>query len=377
MIDAFRMAGLNVIEEVSEITDKNISQADRISLVEKHINEDQPLFVFSINFYPAIAEICSIYGKPYLCWTVDSPVPELFSPSLCKPTNRVFLFDRAQFDAVNHFNPGCVFHLPLAAATNRFDAVIKSINANDIKQYSSDISFVGSLYTEKDMLASKMTGLSEYSQGYINAISEAAMKVYGYYLVPSAISDTVINDIKNVMGPDFFNLPEPLAPTDKYIASEEYIGRHIAAIERTYTLNALAEHFNVDLYTRSDVSKLPKVNTKGGVRTLDEMPKVFNLSKINLNMTLRSIETGLPLRCFDIIGCGGFLMTNYQSELADMFEIGVEIEAYSSIEELIDKCDYYLTHEDERAEIARRGYEKVKNNYTYFHRMKAMLEAIM
>ena len=35
---------------------------------------------------------------------------------------------------------------------------------------------------------------------------------------------------------------------------------------------------------------------------------------------MRPIEKGLPLRCFDIMGCGGFLMTNYQEELEDMFQ---------------------------------------------------------
>jgi spore maturation protein CgeB len=112
-----------------------------------------------------------------------------------------------------------------------------------------------------------------------------------------------------------------------------------------------------------------------GVNTLTEMPKVFNLSKINLNMTMRPIETGLPLRCFDILGCGGFLITNYQEELNDMFVIGQDLEAYSSLDELIDKCAYYLAHENERAAIAKNGYEKVRTRYTHIHRMREMLAA--
>jgi len=378
MIDAFKKAGLNVIEESREITDKNISQSERISLVEKHLQSDSVVFVFSINFYPVIADICAIYGTPYLCWTVDSPVPELFSKSITKPTNRIFCFDRAQYDTHSKYNPDGVYHLPLAAATDRFDAVINSITDKDIEKYSSDISFVGSLYTEKDYLGD-MTHMSEYSRGFITGISEAAMKIYGYNLVMGALGDQTVTDIKDYLGDSFYTMPEPVCDSsymDKYVAAHNYIGFHIAAIERTRTLNELAKYFNVDLYTRSDVSHLVNVNTKGGVSTLVEMPKIFNLSKINLNMTIRPIETGLPLRCFDIMGCGGFLMTNYQSELTDMFEIGVDLEAYSSIEELIDKCAYYLEHEDERKAIAYNGYMKVKNNYTYFHRMKDMLSAV-
>ncbi len=70
-------------------------------------------------------------------------------------------------------------------------------------------------------------------------------------------------------------------------------------------------------------------------------------------------------------------MTNYQPELEDLFIIGEDLESYSSPEELVDKCSYYLTHEDERAAIARSGYEKVKANHTHIHRLKEMLKTVV
>ena len=104
-----------------------------------------------------------------------------------------------------------------------------------------------------------------------------------------------------------------------------------------------------------------------------KVPKVFHLSKINLNMTIKSIQSGLPLRILDIMGCGGFLMTNYQAELTDYFEIGRDLEAYSSLEELVEKCAFYLEHDDIRQEIAHNGYEKIKQHHTYPHRIAEML----
>lgn len=70
-------------------------------------------------------------------------------------------------------------------------------------------------------------------------------------------------------------------------------------------------------------------------------------------------------------------MTNYQAELPEYFEIGVDLEAYSSLEELVDKCAYYLSHEEERKQIAFNGYRKVCGQHTYAHRVKAMLEALL
>ena len=88
---------------------------------------------------------------------------------------------------------------------------------------------------------------------------------------------------------------------------------------------------------------------------------------------MRPIQTGLPLRIFDVLGCGGFLITNYQAEIPDLFEIGVDLETYSSMEELHQKCAYYLEHEDERKQIAENGYRKVKQLHDCKQRMQTML----
>lgn len=67
-------------------------------------------------------------------------------------------------------------------------------------------------------------------------------------------------------------------------------------------------------------------------------------------------------------------MTNFQSELTDYFTIGVDLEDYSSMDELVDKCIYYLAHDEERKQIAKNGYEKMSADHTYPHRIRKMLK---
>ncbi len=375
VIQAFQSLGLTVLEETTEITTKKLSSADRLKLVEAVLEKEQLLFVFSINFYPVLAEICHIYKTRYLCWTVDSPVPELFSKSVCRDTNHLFLFDRAQYQFFAPYNPGHIHYLPLASCTRRFDRATASISAAQRKSYSTDISFVGSLYSEKNPLH-QIKGLPDSAKGYIDALTEAALKVYGYNPIESAVTDELAAAVK-ACDPDFYHLEDPVVNPDRYITAHSYIGMQAAETERIHTLNTLARHFPVDLFTRSDTRSLKNVHVHGSVESLTEMPRIFHLSKINLNMTIKPIQTGLPLRVFDILGCGGFLMTNYQAELQEYFEIGVDLEAYSSLDELADKCAYYLSHEEERKQIALNGYRKVCEHHTYPHRIKAMLEALL
>ncbi len=374
LINAFQSFGITVEEETAEMSDKSLSPAKCVELVNRSLEALHPLFVFSINFFPAVAEICHLHKVLYLCWTVDSPVPELFSKSILHDTNRIFLFDRAQYDDFAPFNSDCIFHLPLASCTERFDKVTTSISASDRARYGSDISFVGSLYTEKNRLH-RLPALPDYISGYINGIVEASLKVYGYNFMEDILTDEIIDSIRTADS-SFFTLADTVAAPDRYVTAHEYIGIQAAETERIRTLNELAKHFSVELYTRSDSSPLKSVHVHGGIQTLTEMPKVFHLSKINLNMTIRPIQTGLPLRIFDILGCGGFLMTNYQPELTEHFEIGVDLEAYASLDELVDKCSYYLTHDKERQDIAANGYRKVKEGHTYQKRLTEMLRMV-
>ena len=88
-------------------------------------------------------------------------------------------------------------------------------------------------------------------------------------------------------------------------------------------------------------------------------------SRINLNITLPSIRSGVPLRVFEIMAAGGFVLTNYQPELDNLFVIGEELEVFHSFEEMEDKAAYYLSHEKERLQITLRGYQRVREQYSY------------
>ena len=130
------------------------------------------------------------------------------------------------------------------------------------------------------------------------------------------------------------------------------------------------------MYTGSDTTSLPNVNARGLAKSMTEMPKIFHLSKINLNFTSKPIRSGLPLRIWDILSAGGFVLTNYQTEIPEYFEIGKEIETFSSQEELIDKISFYLVHDEERKKIAENGYELAKREYSLDVRIEEMLSRI-
>lgn len=84
-ISGFRELGNNVHELSYEMADKCIPADRLIRLVSQELDQHSYDFVFSINFFPFLSEVCNIYHIRYLCQTVDSPVMELFSYSVTNP----------------------------------------------------------------------------------------------------------------------------------------------------------------------------------------------------------------------------------------------------------------------------------------------------
>lgn len=87
--------------------------------------------------------------------------------------------------------------------------------------------------------------------------------------------------------------------------------------ERSILLNEVAKVFGdkyrFNLYSGSDLTRYPFLkNHRGIVYYHKQMPLVSAHSKINLNLSLRSIHLGIPLRVLDIMACSGFVMTNRQ-----------------------------------------------------------------
>lgn len=128
----------------------------------------------------------------------------------------------------------------------------------------------------------------------------------------------------------------------------------------------------MDLFSHTKDFSVPSLCNHGAVDHFREMPLVFKQSKINLNITMRSIKSGIPLRAFDIMGAGGFLLSNYQADFMDLFLPGEDFVYYESKEDLLLKVDHYLAHEDERMAIARNGHDKVAARHTYRHRIREM-----
>lgn len=324
--------------------------------------------VITVNFIPIVSRVCNIFKIPYICWTVDHPCFQLYSETIRNTWNRIFMFDRSQYDKFYPLNPDCIYYMPLACDYEAWNAV--TLTEEDHRNYDCDISFIGSTYEEKCKY-NQLEDIPDYIRGYVDGLIRAQLNVYGYNFIEDSLTDDFCRRFKEAAG--WYPLGEDYTEDTKAIIADTYIGYKCTEQERIMTLRNISEYFDLDLYTLSDVSKLPKAHHRGGADSETMMPKIFKCSRINLNMTNRPIRTGLPLRIFDIMGTGGFLLSNYQAEIPELFEIGTDLAVYESQEDLLNQIGYYLEHDDIRQEIAKNGQDKIRELHSYRVKLEQIL----
>lgn len=318
--------------------------------------------VLSVNFAPLISEVCKRHNTSYLSWVYDSPLHIRNLEPLKNSCNTIYFFDRVQAQQFREMGVDAR-HLPLAVDTDAFRV---NPSRAEREKHSSDISLVGNLYQTEYRYY--MQPLSKYQQGYLEGIIQAQLKLYGGYLIPEIITDELIRELNN----SYRNAGRDQMTVGRreleFLLACETTGR-----ERYLALALLSGHFETAIYSTQQDERLQQVKFKGYADYYKVMPIVFQNSRINLNITLKTIQTGIPLRVIDIMGCGGFVLTNYQEEIAECFENGTECIMYESLEDMYAKAKFYLEHDSERRRIAENGFEKIKRNFTFEERLKEML----
>ena len=116
-----------------------------------------------------------------------------------------------------------------------------------------------------------------------------------------------------------------------------------------------------------------------GRPTCSEMMRIFNASKINLNLRWCSRDPNhgqIKGRDMELLGCGAFMVATQHIECDDINELyvpGNDFVEYHLVDEMVDGIQYYLEHDDERQAIADAAYLKRQDNL-WTTRLKKFLE---
>lgn len=335
--------------------------------MEKELSGTHYDLIFTTNYYPVVARVCYEQKIPYYSWTYDSP-PEIYSTETMEyPTNHIFFFSKYDYQKFSGLGLDNVHYLPLAVNTERLSKISKR------DDYASDVALVGGLYKSEFLEYREI--MSAEQQQYIDAVIQVQLMHSGSTVVDAALNDEFIEGVCA----HYRSLSNVAVQPNKDVLFYSLCA-HLTHLDRVTILSLSGKRgFDTRLYygkarpADREILEKNSVKIHGFVRYMDEMPAVFKSTKISINSTLRANRTGIPLRVVDVLGTGGFLLTNLQSEMLDFFKED-ELATYETSEDAIEKISFYLKNDDVREKIAVKGYERVLRDFSYEDRLSRMLE---
>ena len=360
------------VMEYPEVQNTSNMDEEKINALVAYVKEHGITHLMSIHLIYNVAVAAYWAGIKYISVIWDAPYLKAYTVMGTLDNIWYSAFDK--LDAERMRQGGCphVMYQPLSVNRENILAWKKRFLAR--RRYIHDISLIANLY-EDNAYDRCLDLLPENMQAYFRSIfEEAAFKWDGVNRVYGKTGQEILEYMKLVS--PTLKINNPYNVEDVRYFEAMYLIRKLANIERVCVLNLLAEDHDVYLYTYSEVDEtlMPKVHRRPPVQVGEATSFIYAGTKINLNIALKGIEGGTTQRIMDIMGAGGFVLTNYCEETAELFEEDKEIVMFRTPEELIQKVDYYLEHEEEREQIARAGHEKAMNDYTYEKKIKKLLD---
>lgn len=179
--------------------------------------------------------------------------------------------------------------------------------------------------------------------------------------------------------PEFHRTVEPI---EKYKYDIAFVGsnydiRYDAA--RQIVIPLVKNGYNIKVWGMwwQDESRpvtVPDENY-GGVLPYEELPALYSSAKICLGLHCdSSSKTQSSMRTYEVLGCGGFYLTQYTLAHRELFEYKKHLVWSRSEQDVLNMVNYYLKNDSERNEIAQSGQKFVYNKHTYQQRAKKVLK---
>ncbi len=317
--------------------------------------------VFLLNTTPRVFTGQNLFEKIPLysiSWFVDNPLRYAAHEDDYTGCNVIGVFDKTYIPYIQPHTTKPVIEVRTGYGISESE-IKDEIPTSDI-----DIAFVGEF---------GMKGVLALEHG-LNRISPQAVKVANELLHHYDITKPI--NLTHLAKEEFARI------NMEYKGSwVEFLENKATSVRRRYFLEALVNKvlviFGDEEWCDPAFAK-PLADCYAGKRLdyFDELPALYASAKINLNIFhIQCVNAPNP-RVYDVLACGGFLLTEYNPGLEDEFEIGQDLAVFHSCAELIEKTDYYLSHPEERKQIAECGRKKVLAKCGYSDRMQIFLSAL-
>lgn len=320
----------------------------------------QPTFLFSINFSPALALLSTKHGIPYVSWTIDPLPASRLRVIDGTDVTRVLAYAhrRATVDLLRGAGLDNVHYLPLAASPKR-----RPIDdAQALTPWRCNVSFAGSsLRVDYDALILRLTQLGA-SDAVLDRLVGWLEMTYRDSAHHHAFSGVEANEVPAWLLD--FEGAEPLEIAD----------RINGALSHQLRLERVKACAGVDIHCYGD-DGWESCGTlyRGRAEHRDGLTKLYNASRVNLDLPRIYQRDIVTMRAFDVMLCGGLLLAEPGEQLLELFRDGEHLITYTDTASMLAAIEQAISEPEHAAEIAEAGRNETHRAHRMEHRLETLL----
>jgi hypothetical protein len=325
----------------------------------------RPALVAGINYKQGLAPFCEALGVPFFSWEIDPTTDRLAPLDAPAPRAHVFTYREAQVAEFKAAGFPHVEYLPLAA--NPLRRAPPARTPEETATYGVPVAFVGA--SLRDQVVRHRATLARLApnapdlDARLARVLEAQARDTSRYLVPELFAQH-LGDL---------GLAQRAGHTDPV----QVVGELAAADHRLTLIRALGSR-GVHAWGDEGFAALAGSGAtwRGPAGHVHELNRIYGNARVNVDIGRLYQRDIVTMRVFDVLACGGFLLTEWSDALPALFDVGRELDTFRTADELLAKVDHYLAHPDEARAIAERGRARVLRDHTTQARVKHMLGAL-
>jgi SAM-dependent methyltransferase len=328
-----------------------------------------PEVVVAVNHTPGLAEACEALGVPLVTWEID-PATDRVRPTTAGGA-AVLTWKRSQVEVYRAAGFRSR-HLMLATDPERRRPV--PLTPGERAELDVPLAYVGSSMVGRgrELLEAFLDGFARiHGASQREAGRELAATLLG--LQRQAGRRYVIPELLHRVAPDLGARFEAAGIPHR---PEALLGEVAAATYRLDTLAALAP---LGLHVWGDPGwralEAAGATYRGWAGHDRALTRIYSGPALHVDVGRLYQLDIVPMRIFDVLACGGFVLAEHSEDLERCFVLDEEVVAWRSREELLSKARYYLAHPEEARAIAARGRARVLRDHTIRGRVGELLEA--
>jgi spore maturation protein CgeB len=335
------------------------------------LQKEDPDFILSINMKGfdgngETGRTAERLGVPLVIWFVDDPRPILLNNRKhVRPKMTALCWEKEHIPFLRDAGFATVEYLPLACDPGMFSGAsrTRSPGAN----VTTSLGFVGTSMV--DRFAGAIRDKFLWSDGLLplvndvcdTLLSNPAFQVYG----------SLPEQAKKL------GIPLPFSDDHNLTWLAAYIIHQASMRKRRSIVSGL---FSLGIETFGDPDGWRElfgntVVTHPNIDYRHELGSVYQRIAVNVNITSCQMPTSVNQRVFDIPMVGGFVISDDQKDLHELFD-QPEIATYETIEDLQEKVRFYLANESARLKITGLAQKRILGEHTYVHRMQKIISLL-